>query len=316
MNGSAMPGRRNFLKTLAGSAALLGMGASPLELLAKQDIEKLTILHTNDVHSRIDPFPDNDPKYAGLGGTARRAALIKKIRAEEKNVLLLDSGDSFQGTPYFNMYGGELEFKLMSDMGYDASTIGNHDFDNGMDGLVKQLPNANFSLLCSNYDFSDTPLNNHTQPYKLFEKGGIRIGVFGIGIELQGLVDKKLYGNTVYNDPLSKARYYSHFLKEEKKCDLVICLSHLGYQYKEQKISDEIFAGESEHIDLILGGHTHTFLDEPVHFKNKNGKEILVAQVGWAGIKLGRIDYYFEKNSKKKDAVGTSLKISRKSSAI
>jgi 5'-nucleotidase len=311
-----MSNRRDFLRTLAGSAAFIGLGSLPMELLAKHELEKITILHTNDVHSHIDPFPDNDPKYPGLGGVARRAALIKKIRAEEKNVLLFDVGDIFQGTPYFNMYGGEVELKLMSDMGYDASTIGNHDFDNGMDGLVKQLPNANFPLLCSNYDFSDTALFNKTQPYKIFEKGGIKIGVFGLGIELQGLVDKKLYGNTIYLDPVEKANYYSHLLKQEKKCDLVICLSHLGYSYKEEKISDEILAKQSHNIDLILGGHTHTFLDEPVRYKNRDGKEILVAQVGWAGIKLGRIDYFFEKNSGKKEAMATTLKISKQTIAI
>ena len=311
-----MPDRRDFLRTLAGSAALLGMSGFPLGLLAKNEIEKITILHTNDVHSHIDPFSMDDPKYPGLGGAARRAALIKKIRAEEKNVLLLDVGDIFQGTPYFNMYGGELELKLMSEMGYEASTIGNHDFDNGMEGLVKQLPNANFPLLCSNYDFSDTPLNNKTQPYKIIEKAGIKIGVFGLGIELRGLVEKKLYGNTMYLDPVAKAAYYARLLKEEKKCDLVICLSHLGYKYKEEKISDEILAKQSSNIDLILGGHTHTFLDEPVRYKNHDGKEILVAQAGWAGIKLGRIDYYIEKNSGKKEAFGSTLKISKKSIAI
>src|SRR5436190_19750093 len=164
-----MSDRRGFLRTIAGSAALFGLSGFPVDLLAKQEIEKITILHTNDVHSHIDPFPGNDPKYAGLGGVARRAALIKKIRAEEKNVLLLDVGDIFQGTPYFNMYGGELELKLMSEMGYDASTIGNHDLDNGMDGLVSQLPHAKFPFLCSNYDFSDTALNGKTIPSKIFE---------------------------------------------------------------------------------------------------------------------------------------------------
>ncbi len=304
------------MRTIAGSAALMGLSSFPLDLFAKNEIVKITILHTNDVHSHIDPFPENDSKYPGLGGVARRSALIKKIRAEEQHVLLLDVGDTFQGTPYFNMYGGEVEFKMMSDMGYDASTIGNHDFDNGMDGLVKQLPNANFPLLCSNYDFSDTPLNNKTQPYKIFDKGGIKIGVFGLGIELQGLVEKKLYGNTVYLDPVPKAAYYGRLLKEEKKCDLVICLSHLGYKYKEEKISDEVLAKQSSNIDLILGGHTHTFLDEPVRYKNRDGKEILVAQVGWAGIKLGRIDYYIEKKSKKKEAFGSTVKISKKPIAI
>jgi 5'-nucleotidase len=311
-----MSNRRDFLKTIAGSAALIGLSSFPLDLLAKNDLVKITILHTNDVHSHIDPFPDNDPKYAGLGGVARRAALIKKIRAEEQHVLLLDVGDIFQGTPYFNRYGGELELKMMSEMGYDASTIGNHDFDNGMDGLVKQLPNANFPFLCSNYDFSDTPLQNKTQAYKIIEKGGIKIGVFGLGIELRGLVEKKLYGNTVYLDPVEKASYYSHLLKEEQKCDLVICLSHLGYKYKEEKISDELLAKQSRNIDLILGGHTHTFLDEPARYKNQEGNEILVAQVGWAGIKLGRIDYYIEKKSKKKEVFGSTVKISKKSIAI
>ena len=223
-----MPNRRFFLKTIAGSAAALGLSSFPLELLASYEIEKLTILHTNDFHSHIDPFPDNDPKYAGLGGVARRSALIKRIRDEEKNVLLLDAGDIFQGTPYFNLYGGEVELKLMSDMGYDASTIGNHDFDNGMDGLLKQLPNANFPFLCSNYDFTDTPMHSKTQPAKIIDKGGLKIGVFGLGIELRGLVDKKLYGNTVYQDPVVKAVAMGKLLKEEKKCDLVICLSHLG----------------------------------------------------------------------------------------
>ena len=311
-----MPNRRYFLKTLAGSAAALGLSSFPLELLANYEIEKLTILHTNDFHSHIDPFPDNDPKYAGLGGVARRSALIKRIRDEEKNVLLLDAGDIFQGTPYFNLYGGEVELKLMSDMGYDASAIGNHDFDNGMDGLLKQLPNANFPFLCSNYDFTDTPLHHKTQPTKIFEKGGLKIGVFGLGIELQGLVDKKHYGNTIYQDPVAKAAAMGQLLKEEKKCDLVICLSHLGYSYKEDKISDVILAKQSRNIDLIIGGHTHTFLDEPVRLKNRDNKEILVAQVGWAGIKLGRIDYYFEKKSKKKQSMGTTLKISQKTSTI
>jgi 5'-nucleotidase len=310
-----MSNRRDFLKTVAGSAALLGFSWDPLEVLAKHDIEKITILHTNDVHSHIDPFPMNDPKWAGLGGVARRSAMIRKIRAEEKNVLLLDVGDIFQGTPYFNVYGGELEFKMMSEMGYEASTIGNHDFDNGMDGLVKQLPHASFPLICSNYDFSDTVLNQKTIPSKIFTKGGIKIGVFGLGIELRGLVDQKLYGQTQYLDPVEKAALQAHHLKKEMNCDLVICLSHLGYKYKENKISDEELAKQSLNIDLILGGHTHTFLDEPVRYRNRHGKEILVAQAGWAGIKLGRIDFYVEKNSGRSEAIGSTVKVSEKSIA-
>jgi 5'-nucleotidase len=309
-----MTSRRDFIRTVS-AGAIIGIAGNPFDALANNELTKLTILHTNDVHSHIDPFADNDPKYARLGGVARRSALIRKIRAEEKNVLLFDAGDIFQGTPYFNMYGGEPEIKLMSDMQYDATTIGNHDFDNGMEGLVKQMPHATFPFLCSNYNFSDTPLFNKTSPYKIFEVGGIKVGVFGLGIELTGLVDKKLFGNTVYEEPVAKTEYYSRLLKKEMKCDLVICLSHLGYKYVDEKISDERLAKVSRNIDLIIGGHTHTFLDEPVHFTNAEGKEVLVAQVGWAGICLGRVDYYFKKNTGKKIAVGSTVKISKKSSA-
>lgn len=312
-----MNSRRSFLKkTLYGGAGLFALNAIPNEVFAKSGITKLTILHTNDVHSHIDPFPDNDPKFPGLGGAVQRAAIIKKIRAEEPNVLLLDIGDIFQGTPYFNMYGGELEFKLMSMMQYDASTIGNHDFDNGLDGLVKQLPHASFPFINNNYDFSDTPMAGKTIPHKIFIKDGIKIGVFGIGIELKGLVDKKMYGNTRYLDPVVKAAEAAHYLKTEEKCDLIICLSHLGFKYETKKISDVELAKQSKHIDLILGGHTHTFLDKPLSYKNSDDKEVLVAQAGWAGIRLGRIDYIFEKGSSKKAMEGHTIKISKKSIAI
>jgi len=309
--------RRSFLKksALAG-AGIFAINAIPDEVFAKTDLVKITILHTNDVHSHIDPFPGNDPKFPGLGGAVNRAALIKKIRTEEKNVLLLDVGDIFQGTPYFNMYGGELEFKLMSMMSYDASTIGNHDFDNGLDGLVKQLPHASFPFINNNYDFSDTPMAGKTIPHKIFVKDDIKIGVFGLGIALEGLVDKKMYGNTRYLDPVIKAAEAAHHLKMEEKCDLVICLSHLGYSSKGKQINDVELAKQSRHIDVILGGHTHTFLDKPASYTNSIGKEILVAQVGWAGIRLGRIDYVFEKKSRKKASEGYSIKISKKSIAI
>lgn len=317
MAGSSMNSRREFLKkTLVGGAGIMALNAIPHEVFAKNDMVKITILHTNDVHSHIDPFPDNDPKFAGLGGVVRRAALVKKIRSEERNVLLLDAGDVFQGTPYFNMYGGELEFKLMSMMGYDASTIGNHDFDNGLDGLVKQLPHANFPFINCNYDFSDTPMNGKTIPHKIFLKDDIKIGVFGIGIELEGLVDKRMSGNTRYLDPVQKAAEAAHYLKHDQKCDLIICLSHLGYKYESKKISDVELAKHSKNIDVIIGAHTHTFLNTPLSFQNLENKEVLVAQVGWAGIRLGRIDYVFEKKSKKKAVEGHSIKISKKSIAI
>jgi 5'-nucleotidase len=308
--------RRNFLKNISAGAALATLAGIPLDAFAKKDLVKIIILHTNDVHSHIEPFPDNDPKYAGMGGVAQRAAMINKIRSEEKNVLLLDVGDIFQGTPYFNLYGGELEIKLMSMMKYDASTIGNHDFDNGIEGLAKQLPNAAFPLLNCNYDFSSTILRDRIDPYKIFIKDGITIGVFGLGIELKGLVDPKLTGKTIYLDPLETAAVTAHHLKKVKRCDLVICLSHLGFKYADEKISDIVLAKQSMNIDLILGGHTHTFIDDPYKYINRDGKEVLVAQVGWAGIKLGRIDYYFEAKSKKSIMTATTLKVSKKTNEI
>ncbi|NEU07422.1 twin-arginine translocation signal domain-containing protein [Flavihumibacter sp. R14] len=292
--------RRDFLKTTAASAALLALGIKSDSVYAKDDLVKLVILHTNDVHSRIDPFPMDGSRNQGRGGVAARAALINKIRGENENVLLFDAGDIFQGTPYFNFYGGELEMKMMSMMGYDAAIMGNHDFDNGVEGFYKQLPHANFPILNGNYDFSDTLLNGKTEPYKIFRKDGLRIGVFGLGIELAGLVNKVQYGNTVHLNPLVKALELEKLLKEDKKCDIVICLSHLGYRYSDTKISDIVLAKNTNYIDLIIGGHTHTFLDKPESIRNLRGKETLINQVGFAGINLGRIDFLFKRSDSQK----------------
>lgn len=306
--GYIMYTRRKFIKTSAyAGAGLAGLALFPSSALARgRETVKLTILHTNDQHSHIEPFLDNDPKYPGLGGMARRAAVIEQIRNIEENVLLFDAGDIFQGTPYFNKYGGELEFKLMSIIGYDASAIGNHDLDNGLEGLDKMLPHAAFSFICSNYDFSDTILHQKISQYKIFNKGGIKIGVFGLGIELAGLVGKKLYGNTQYYDPIASVAQMAFFLKQKMKCELVICLSHLGFKYAKKKIDDWSLAEESMNIDLIIGGHTHTFLDKPLRLKGRDGKEVLVCQAGWTGVRLGRIDYYFSHKAKKKITVEAS----------
>lgn len=288
--------RRDFIQKTAASSTLLTLGGLSLSSFTTEEVRKITILHTNDVHSHIDPFPATDPKNPNQGGVARRAAIIEQIRKEEPNVLLLDAGDIFQGTPYFNYYGGELEMKLMSMMKYDLATIGNHDFDNGVEGLLAQMPHANFQFVNANYNFMNTVLYTHIEPYKIFNKGGIKIGIFGLGIELQGLVDKKLYRETKYNDPIEVAQDMSRILKDEKKCDLVICLSHLGFNYKNdpEKPSDINLARKTKNIDLIIGGHTHTFLDKPVIEKNIDGQEVLVNQVGCYGINLGRIDFYLD----------------------
>ena len=295
-----MQNRRTFIKQVAVG----GLGISTLssfDLFSTTDsLTKLTILHTNDMHSRIDPFPVDHKTYPGLGGMSKVATLVSKIRTEEKNVLLLDAGDVFQGTPYFNLYGGELELKLMSQIGYDACTMGNHDFDNGLEGFNKVLPNANFPFLCANYDFSNTILDGKTTPYTILEKGGLKIGVIGVGIELKGLVDKRQYKETLYLDPIEHANFYAKRLKEVEKCNLVICLSHLGYEYSDKKLSDKELAKKSENIDLIIGGHTHTFLQKAETLFNKQGKKVLINQAGWAALNLGRVDFYFDKKKLQK----------------
>ncbi|MDC0201897.1 metallophosphatase [Flavobacteriales bacterium] len=303
-----MENRRKFIKqSVLGTAAI---SLFPTQAFAEtSELKQLTILHTNDMHSHIHPFESGRNK--GIGGMAQRATIIKKIRKEGNQVLLLDAGDIFQGTPYFNVYGGELEFKLMSEMAYDASTIGNHDFDNGLDGLIKQLPHAKFPFIVSNYDFSDTNMHNKYLKYKVFNKGGVKVGVFGIGIELEGLVPKNLYGNTLYQNPIEKANYYSDHLKNSLGCDLVICLSHLGFKYLNKKISDKVLASQTNNIDLIIGGHTHTFLNEPVIVENLDKKKVQIAQVGWAGINIGRIDYFFNQKLCVKKVEGNSICIKK-----
>ncbi len=292
--------RREFLQQTAAGTALVTLGGMSLSSFTSAQ-KHITILHTNDVHSHIDAFEADHPKNPNMGGVAKRATLVEKIRQENPNVLLLDAGDIFQGTPYFNYYGGELEFKLMSMLKYDLATMGNHDFDNGLEGFYKQLPHANFDFVSANYDFKNTIIDGIVKPYKIFKKQGLKIGVFGLGIQLEGLVDKKNYKETVYLDPVEIATDMSRILKHEEKCDLVICLSHLGYKYSNdpEKISDLKLAEKTRDIDLIIGGHTHTFLDKPTVVKNLDGVETLVNQVGCYGINLGRIDFYFDADKNK-----------------
>lgn len=299
--------RREFIQQTAAATTLVSLAGFGLQSFSKAS-KKITILHTNDVHSHIDPFGPEDGRNANKGGVSRRASLIESIKKENPNTLLFDAGDIFQGTPYFNYYGGELEFKLMSMLKYDAATIGNHDFDNGIDGLYAQLPHAKFDFLSANYDFSNTVMDTHVKPYKIFVKDGIKIGVFGLGIELEGLVEKRMYKETVYLDPIEIAQDMSRILKEDKQCDLVICLSHLGYNYKNnpKKVSDLNVAKATKDIDLIIGGHTHTFLKKPTIVKNAVDKNVLVNQVGCYGLYLGRIDFYFDQD-KNKSADGATI---------
>ena len=292
--------RRGFLIQGAVAAGAL---AIPGNIFAADEITRLTILHTNDVHSRLDPFPMDGSMNAGKGGIAARASIIQKIRAKEPNLLLLDAGDIFQGTPYFNIFKGEPEMKAMQMMGYDAGVMGNHDFDAGIENFVQQLSvHGKFPIIMCNYAFDRTPMEKINSPYKIFKKGNLKIGVTGVGIELQGLVPESLFGNTIYLDPIENVNKIAAMLKNEKHCDLVICISHIGDKYAENKVSDEVMAKATQNIDLIIGGHTHRFFDKPREYTNKIGEKVLVNQVGWGGIQLGRLDYVFKgKKAKKLD---------------
>ncbi len=298
--------RRDFLKLL-GTAAVIGATTPDLVAGVHKQPVRLTILHTNDVHSRLDPFPMDGGRNAGKGGVARRATLIEQIRKQEKNVLLFDAGDIFQGTPYFNLYKGEPEILAMNQLGYDAGTLGNHDFDGGIDNMVTQFGKATFPMLIANYDFKNTVMNGRTKPYTVFEKDGIRVGVFGLGIKPEGLIPKDAYRETVYLDPIETATTTAQQLRQQERCDYVVCLSHLGYKYEGPTISDTVLAGKTRNIDLIIGGHTHTFLDAPVAISNLDGLPVWVNQVGFAGINLGRLDLTFARG--KAALSGQSLEI-------
>lgn len=292
--------RRSFVKTIS----TLGLGAAVLPSLSsfssKKKAVKITILHTNDTHSNIDPFPDNHPKFPGQGGVSKRATLINKIREVEEHVLLLDAGDIFQGTPYFNKFKGELEMKLMTQLGYDVATLGNHDFDIGIDGYVKAKALGNFEVVNANYSFAGTQLESIVKKSIVLKKGKLKVGVFGVGIDLKGLVAEKNYSGVVYSDPITAAQKEVEILKK-KKCDLIVCLSHLGYDFPNDpsKVSDLKLAQQTSGIDLIIGGHTHTFLDKLTELQNKEGKTVLINQVGYGGLQLGRIDFEFSSHDVK-----------------
>lgn len=281
-----MISRKDFLKK---SAVLTAGYALPLWIGSDKKPD-ISILYTNDTHARLDPFPENAIEFSGLGGIARRAAIIKKIRSEVSNVLLLDAGDVFQGTPWFDVYGGKVDLELMTEMKYDAMAIGNHEFDRGLDGFAEAAQKAGFPFLASNYHVVNTPMNPFVQRLMVKEFGGFKIGIFGLGIELEGVVSPDLYGDVRYRNPEAWANGMANSLRQVHKCDFVICLSHLGYHYDDERIDDIKLAQRVNGIDLIIGGHTHTFLDNPIPVKNPDGNMTLITQMGHSGIRLGRID--------------------------
>ena len=298
--------RREFLQaSITGGAALTLLNTQTLLstahtraaleaslLVPKQGETLITILHTNDTHSQIDPLPAND-RYAGKGGVARRATLVRRVRKENPNTLLVDAGDAFQGTPYFNLYRGEVEYKAMSAIGYDVVTLGNHDFDNGVGALAAAMKFAKFDFVSANYDVRGTAIEDRVKPYVVRELGGVRIGLFGLGIKLEGLNPPETFKGVKYLDPVTAARGAVRHLRERERCAMVVGISHLGYypESREGEIGDSQVAAQVDGIDFIASGHTHTFMEQPVFIRQPSGKETVIFQVGKSGIYLGRVDF-------------------------
>lgn len=266
---------------------------STFQLAAEKKI-KLVILHTNDTHSQVEPTEKSNLKTADMGGYARRMGVIEKIRSEEKNVLLFDTGDFSQGTPYFNFFNGRVEIDALNRMQYDAGTLGNHEFDNGIDTLAVILQKARFPMISSNYEVDNTPIKNQIQPYIILKKFGLKIGIMALNVDPKSLIIESNYRGLVYRDPIEKAQELSAFLKNKKKCDLVICLSHLGSDSTSVDVNDFTVAHQTKHIDIILGGHSHSLL-ENVKTNNANGKKVIISQMGKSGLYLGRIDLELKK---------------------
>jgi len=291
-----MINRRKFLTStfFCGSAFAISRVSNGFvaSMLSTLDEIRITILHTNDTHSQIDPLPAND-KYAGKGGVARRATLVKKIRSENPNTLLVDAGDVCQGTPYFNFFKGEVEYKAMSMIGYDAGTLGNHEFDNGVGSLAAALKFANFDIVCANYDVKGTALEGIVKPFVVKTVGGVRVGLFGLGISPVSLIDPANFKGVTYLDPVTTARAVVNTLREKEKCTLVVCMSHLGYSEhpRQGAIIDTTLASQVDGIDFIASGHSHLFMEKPVMQTQPCGKETVIFQVGKSGIYVGRVDF-------------------------
>ena len=282
--------RRTFLTTSAAfGATLVGFPRTLLEATAAETV--ITILHTNDTHSQIDPLPLND-RNAGKGGVARRATLVKRVRKENPNTLLIDAGDVLQGTPYFNFYKGEVEYKAMSAIGYDAGTLGNHEFDNGVEALAAALKFANFDIVSANYDVKGTVLEDRVKRYVVKTAGGIRVGLFGLGISPTALITPANFKGVTFIDPVIAAREVVKTLREEERCPLVVCMSHLGY-YEDGKRGNSFLASQVDGIDYIASGHTHLFMEEPVTATQPCGAKTLIFEVGKSGIYVGRVDFTF-----------------------
>ena len=287
--------KENKMKKIGILAALFVLLLQPL---AAQRQDTLFVLHTSDTHSRIEPISQRSAdRNAGLGGVVRRVSFVKQYRAEHPGVLLFDCGDFSQGTPYYNMFRGELEVKMMNLMGYDAMTIGNHEFDFGLENMARLFRMADFPVVCANYEVAGTPLEGLVKPYVVLERQGVRVGVFGLSPRVEGLVQAANCEGIVYRDPIPVAREMARLLRKEERCDVVICLSHLGlYGSGLGDAGDEVLAAQTEGIDLILGGHSHTFLERPAFYENASGQKVSVMHTGRNGVYVGELTLEIKKN--------------------
>ena len=288
-----MTNNSNFSSTLGVRGLFLLVVFVSVSVIAQQKI-KLVILHTNDTHSQVEPTDKSGLKTADMGGYARRMGVINQIREQEKNVLLVDAGDFSQGTPYFNFFNGRVEIDAMNRMKYDAGTLGNHEFDNGIDTLAVILKNVQFPEISSNYKFENTSLKSLIKPYTILIRNGLRIGVMALNVNPKSLIFEKNYKGMEYEDPVVKANEISTLLKKKEKCDVVICLSHLGADTTKLEVNDFEIAHKTCYIDVIIGGHSHSIITNTTE-KNSIGKPIVIAQMGKSGLYLGRVDIDLEK---------------------
>ncbi|MDK2970491.1 MAG: 5-nucleotidase [Candidatus Sumerlaeota bacterium] len=284
--------RRDFLRFGGATAAALLL-AGPEAFARPASALRLTLLHTNDVHSHLEPRDSG--RFAGLGGAPARMALIEKVRAANPHVLLLDAGDIFQGTPYFNLYNGLPEIEAMNLQGYAAGTIGNHDFDAGIERLAELARDtARFPFLNANYDFAGTPMEGLSRESLVIERDGLRIGLFGLGIKLAGLVSSRLYGATQYRDPIADARRVARRLRHDDGCDFIVCLSHINIKKAggaDDEPGDRDLITAVPEIDVILGGHNHILLETPEAYERPGASTGFVNQTGWAGTHIGVLQF-------------------------
>ena len=263
-----------------------------------QEKKQLVILHTNDTHSTIHPLKSTfeDSIVAGKGGVVRRMNLITEERRKSPDLLLFDSGDFSQGSPFYTMFKGDVEVGVMNTMGYDASTLGNHEFDNGMDNLARLAKMANFPLVCCNYDFTGSVLEGLIKPWITIMRHGVKIGVFGLAPELKGIVMENAINGVRYIDPIKATQETADYLRNVEKCDLIICLSHTGWDLWPKYIDDNHVFAATRNVDLILGGHSHTFMERLEYVTDKDGNKVPVDQNGNLGAYVGKLTINLEEN--------------------